>query len=306
VVARRSWILLAATASLWGASYLFIKVALDDVSEGAIVFVRVLLGAAVLVPLAARAGALHATRGRLGWLTVITLIQVVAPFLLIVYGENHVPSALAGILVSSAPIFTALLATRFDHAERLRGWSFVGILLGIAGVTLLFGADLSGSGEAVAGGLMILLASLCYASGSLLIKHRAAGIPPVAIAASNMAIASLVTLPLALAAPPTDAPSLQTAGSLLALGAGGTGVAFLWYYLLIAELGPGRASVVAYVAPAFSVVYGALLLDEAVTLGTLGGLALILVGSYLAVAGGRRLSRSGPSRSTAPAPARAR
>ena len=80
----------------------------------------------MLVPLAVRAGALGAARGRWGWLTVITLVQVVAPFLLIVYGENHVPSALAGILVSSAPIFTALLATRFDRAERLRGWSLRG------------------------------------------------------------------------------------------------------------------------------------------------------------------------------------
>jgi drug/metabolite transporter (DMT)-like permease len=305
-VSRRNWILLAATAALWGASYLFIKVALEELPEGSIVFVRVLLGAAVLVPLAARAGALGATRGRWTWLTVITLVQVVAPFLLIVYGENHVPSALAGILVSSAPIFTALLATRFDRAERLRGWSFGGIVLGIAGVTLLFGADLSGSADAIGGGLMILLASLCYAAGSLLIKHRAAGIPPVAVAASNMAVASLVTLPLVLVSPPSEAPSVEAVGSLLALGAGGTGVAFLWYYLLIAELGPGRASVIAYVAPAFSVLYGALLLDEAVTLGTIGGLALILAGSYLAVAGGRRLSRSEPSRSTAPEPARAR
>jgi drug/metabolite transporter (DMT)-like permease len=305
-VDRRSWTLLFATAALWGASYLFIKVALKELPEGTIVFVRVLLGAAVLVPLAARAGALGATRGRWTWLIVITLVQVVAPFLLIVYGENHVPSALAGILVSSAPIFTALLAMRFDHAERLRGWSFAGIVLGIAGVVLLFGADLSGSGDAIGGGLMILLAALCYASGSLLIKHRATGVPPVAIAASNMAVASLVTLPLVLATPPSDAPSLKAAAALLALGAGGTGVAFLWYYLLIAELGPGRASVLAYVAPAFSVVYGAVLLDEAITLGTVGGLTLILAGSYLAVAGGRRLSRSGPSRSTAPEPARAR
>jgi drug/metabolite transporter (DMT)-like permease len=305
-VPRRSWILLLATAALWGASYLFIKVALDELPEGAIVFARVLLGAAVLVPLAAHAGALRATRGRWGWLTVITLIQVVVPFLLIVYGENHVPSALAGILVSSAPIFTALLAARFDHSERLRGWSAVGIVLGILGVVLLFGADLSGSGDAIAGGLMILLASLCYAVGSLLIKHRAAGIPPVAVAASNMALASLVTLPLVVAEPPAEAPSAEAVLSLLALGAGGTGVAFLWYYLLLAELGPGRASVIAYVAPAFSVVYGALLLDEAVTLGTIGGLALILAGSYLAVAGGRRLSRSEPSRSTAPVSVRAR
>src|SRR5215210_681611 len=132
---RRAWLMMAGVAAVWGASYMFIKVALDDLSEGAIVCIRVALGAAVLLPLAARVGALGSLRGRWPWLTVVSLVQVVVPFLLITFGENHVPSALAGILVSSAPLFTALLAVRFDHAERLRGWSFAGIVLGIAGVT---------------------------------------------------------------------------------------------------------------------------------------------------------------------------
>ena len=141
---RRSWILLVATAALWGASYLFIKVALDELPDGAIVFARVALGAAVLVPLAVHAGALGATRGRWGWLTVITLVQVAAPFLLIVYGENHVPSALAGILVSSAPIFTALLAARFDQQRAAARLGRRRDRDRHRGVVLLFGVDLSG------------------------------------------------------------------------------------------------------------------------------------------------------------------
>src|SRR5215210_3064568 len=183
---RRAWLMMGGVAALWGASYMFIKVGLDDLSEGAIVFVRVALGAAVLLVLAARTGALGTLRGRWGWLTVVSLVQVVVPFLLITFGENHVPSALAGILVSSAPLFTALLAVRFDHAERMRGWSAVGIVTGVVGVVLLFGVDLSGDADAIAGGLMILLASLGYAAGAMLIKHRLRGAAPVAVAGSNM------------------------------------------------------------------------------------------------------------------------
>jgi drug/metabolite transporter (DMT)-like permease len=312
---RRAWLMMAAAAALWGASYMFIKVALDDLSEGAIVCIRVALGAAVLLPLAARAGALGGLRGRWTWLTVVALVQVTVPFLLITFGENHVPSALAGILVASAPIFTSLLAVAFDHAEQMRGWAGAGVVVGIVGVALLFGVDLSGDGDAIAGGLMILLASLGYAAGAMLIKHRLRGIAPVAVAGSNMAVAAVVTLPLLIASPPTAVPGTDTILSMLVLGAGGTGIAFLWFYTLIAELGPSRASIIAYIAPAFSVLYGALLLDEAVTAGTVAGLALILAGSWLAVSGpkshpparaGRDLSRSEPSRSTAPEPARAR
>jgi drug/metabolite transporter (DMT)-like permease len=306
---RRSWLIMAGAAAVWGASYMFIKVALDDLSEGAIVWIRVALGAAVLVPLAARAGDLADLRGRWGWLVVVSVVQVVVPFLLITFGENHVSSALAGILVSSAPIFTALLAVGFDQTERMRGWSAVGILVGIAGVVVLFGVDLSGDGNAILGGLMILAASLGYAIGPMLIKHHLRGIAPVAVAGANMLVASAVTLPLLVATAPSAVPAVDTIASMLVLGAGGTGIAFLWFYTLVAELGPSRASIIAYIAPAFSVLYGATLLGEAITAATVAGLALILGGSWLAISSRQpvpALSRSGPSRSTAPSPARAR
>ena len=305
---RRAWLMMGATAALWGASYMFIKVALDDFSEAGIVCIRTALGAAVLLTLAARWGALAPLHGRLGWVAVIAGVQVVAPFLLITFGETHIDSQLAGILVSAAPIFTALIAIAVDHSERSTGWAAVGIVIGMAGIVLLFGVNLSGSTDELLGGAMVLVASFGYAVGAMLIKHRAKGIPPVALAGSTMAISALVTLPLFLATLPDHTPAVKSVASLLVLGAGGTGIAFLFFYTMIAEIGPARASIVAYLAPPFAVVYGVSLLGEPLTAGAIGGLVLILAGSWLGAEGRLPafLSRSEPSRSSAPAPARAR
>jgi drug/metabolite transporter (DMT)-like permease len=305
---RRSWLMLIATAAVWGSSYLFIKVALRDFSEGAIVCLRTALGAALLLSFAARRGALSDIRGRTRWIAIIAFVQVVGPFLLITYGETRISSSLTAILISSVPIFTAVLALGFDHAERSHGWALAGIVIGIVGVAMLFGLDLSGSGDELAGGGMMLAAALGYAISWMLVKHKLSGAAPEAVAGATMLVAAVATAPLLALAPPPASPSLDALASLLALGAGGTGVAFVLYYTLIADVGPARASLVGYVAPAFSIVYGVVLLGEDLTVAALGGLALILVGSWLGAQGRlpRFLSRSEPSRSSAPAPARAR
>ena len=167
----------------------------------------------------------------------------------------------------------------------MTGWGALGIVVGMLGVVLLFGLDLSGDAGTLAGGLMVLLASLGYAVGAILLRHKVHGVEPVAAAGANMAIAAVVTLPLFLATLPDQAPSAKAVGSLVVLGAGGTGIAFLWFYTLIRDLGPARAAVVAYIAPGFSVLYGTTLLGEPLTAGAIGGLALILAGSWLAVQG---------------------
>jgi drug/metabolite transporter (DMT)-like permease len=300
--------MLVATAAVWGSSYMFIKVALDDFSEGAIVCLRTALGAALLLSFAAHRGVLGDLRGRVKWMAIIAVVQVIAPFLLITYGENRISSSLTAILISVVPIFTALLALRFDHAERSQGWALVGIVIGIVGVVMLFGVDLSGSAAELTGGAMMLGAALCYAISWLLVKHKMAGAAPEAVAGGTMLVAAVVTLPLLIAAPPVAAPGLDSVASMLALGAGGTGVAFVLYYTLIAEVGPARASMVGYVAPGFSIVYGVVLLGESLTAAAVAGLALILAGSWLGAQGRlpRFVSRSGPSRSSAPAPARGR
>jgi drug/metabolite transporter (DMT)-like permease len=298
-VHRRAWVLLGILAALWGASYLFIKVSLGDLDPVVIVFGRTALGALVLAPVAMRRKAFGALRGRLAPIAVLALVQVVAPFLLITVGEQHIASSLAGILVSSAPIFTALLAIRWAQAERSRGWRAVGIVVGILGVALLFGVDLSTRLAALLGGLAVLTASLGYAVGALYLKQRLSDVPAVATAAGTMAISALLLVPALPFAFPAHGPGLDTIGSMAALGAGGTGLAFLIFYTMINDVGPARASIVAYVAPGFAVVYGATILDERIRITTLAGLALILVGSYLGAEG--RLPWG--ARASAPEPA---
>lgn len=300
--------MLVGTAALWGASYMFIKVALEDFSEGAIVCIRTILGAALLLGIASRTTGLAGLMAHRRWIAIIGLLQVVGPFLLITYGENHISSSLTAILISTVPIFTALLALRFDQAERSHGWALVGIVVGMTGVALLFGVDLSGETNELLGGGMMILAALGYAISWMLVKHKLAGASPVGVAGGTMLVAAVVTAPLLAAAPPTEAPALDAALSLAALGAGGTGAAFVLYHALIHEIGPGRASMVGYIAPAFSIFYGVVLLGEEITLGMIAGLALILVGSWLGVQGRLPgwLSRTAPSRSSEPAPARVR
>lgn len=283
---RRSWLLMGLLSAVWGASYLFIKVALDDgVQPAFIVFARTLLAALVLVPIAFARGMLGALRGRFGPILFMAVVHVSVPFLLITYGESHIASSLTGILVSAAPIFTVLLALRFDDEERPRGIAAAGVVLGILGVALLFGVDLSGDATALAGGLMVLLASFGYAVGGLYLKARLSDVPAVAIAASTMVVSALLLTPAALLTLPSESPSGTAIASILALGAGGTGIAFLIFYTLIATIGPGRASLVAYIAPGFAVFYGVWLLSEPLSVGSILGLLLILSGSWIAAEG---------------------
>src|SRR5918999_1270447 len=171
-VDRRSWILLGLLASLWGASYLFIKIGLHDFSPGMVVFLRTLLAALVLAPLAFHRGAMRGLRPLLWPIVVLAAVQVAVPFLLISWGEEEISSSLAGILVASAPILTALLAVFIDQQERPTPIGGVGIGIGIVGVALLLGVDVGGDSAALVGGLAVFLASLRYAIGGFYPKDR--------------------------------------------------------------------------------------------------------------------------------------
>jgi drug/metabolite transporter (DMT)-like permease len=284
-VDRRSWTLLGLLASLWGASYLFIKIGLHDFSPAMVVFLRTLLGAAVLAPLALSRGALRDLRGAVGGIVVLAALQVAVPFLLISWGEEEISSSLAGILVASTPLFTALLAIRVDHEERSHGVRLWGVVAGLVGVALLLGVDLSGTSAEALGGAAVLLAGLGYAAGALLAKRRVAHLPPTGVAAWVMVSSTVLLLPFALADLPSEAPGLGPVAAVAALGVLGTGVAFAIFYDLMARVGPARTFIVTYLAPAFAVAYGALLLDEGISASTLAGLGLIVGGSFLAAEG---------------------
>ncbi|MEX2196912.1 MAG: DMT family transporter [Thermoleophilaceae bacterium] len=288
---RRAWTLLLVLASVWGASYLFIEIALEDISPALIVFLRTALAGLVLLPLAMRRGALAGLRRLAGPLLLLAAMQVAGPFLLISVGQEEITSSLAGILVASAPIFTALLAVWIDHDERSTGSRLVGVLTGIVGVGLLLGVDVGGDSAALVGGLMVVVASVGYALGGFYLKRRFATVQPLGVVTMTMLASAVLTLPLAAITVPDAHFHAGSLAAMAALGVVGTGVAFVIFYSLIAEVGPARASIVAYIAPLFAVGYGVTLLDESVSWGTLAGLVLIVAGSWLAAGGALRGER---------------
>jgi len=277
---------------------MLIKIGLRDLSPEMVAFARIALAAAVLMPIAAAQGAFRGLRGRLGVVVFVGAIQVAGPFWLISAGEQEISSALAGILVATTPIFTALLAIRIDHEERSEGPRLAGVAIGLVGVVLLFGLDLTGSTAALLGGLAVVLASLGYSVGSFIVKHQLAGARPLGVVASVMAAsAALLLIPAALTVP-SSAPGLGPLAAVVALGLVGTGAAFVIFYLLIGTVGPARTMIVSYLAPGVAVVYGGVLLGESITAGTVVGLALIVGGSWLAAGG-----LSAPAARTTPAEA---
>jgi drug/metabolite transporter (DMT)-like permease len=302
---RRAWFWLLALGAVWGASYMFIAIGLRDLSPGMVAFLRIALAAAVLVPVAAAQGALSGARRYAPWLVLVGAIQVAGPFILISAGEEEISSSLAGILVAAAPLWTAVLAIWVDHEERSHGLRLAGVLIGFAGVGLLLGVDLGGGGAELLGGLAVVAAALGYAIGGLLVKHRLAGMPPVGMSGLVMTASALLLLPVAVATPPDSFPSLGPLAAVAVLGVLGTGVAFVIFYWLISTVGPARTLIVTYVAPGFAIVYGSVFLSEEITVATIGGLALILAGSWLSAEGrlpGRRRRWAGESLPTGEVP----
>ena len=283
---RRSWIYLLVLAAIWGGSYLLIEIGLRDLSPAMIAWGRVAMGAVVLTAIAAPRGLLGGLRKSAGIITLVAAIQVAGPFLLIALGQQEISSSLAGILVCSAPLFTAILAIWVDQEERSTGARLAGVAAGLLGVIVLLGVDLGGSGAALLGGLAVLLAGLGYAVGGFIVKRRMTRVAPLGLAAAVMIVSTVLLAPAALLDLPSQAPGLGPISAVVALGAVGTGIAFAIFYSLISWVGPARAFVVTYIAPTFAVVYGVTLLDEGLTVATVTGLVLIVGGSVLAAQGG--------------------
>lgn len=300
-MSARAWAAFAAVSILWGIPYLFIKLAVDDgVTPAFLAWVRVVLGAAVLVALAWRFGLLDSVRGRWRWLIVFGVVEIAIPFPLIAAGEQHVASSLAAIIIAAAPLFVALLALRFDASERATGTRLAGLVIGLAGVVALVGIDVAGRSDELLGAMAILLAALCYAIGPMVLKRHLSDLDPRASMGAALVIAALVLTPAVALDPPTEVPPLQASVALVVLGLFCTAAAFAIYASLVVEVGAGRALVITYVAPVVAVALGVSVLDERPGAGAIAGLLLILAGSWLATGGrlppglGRRAWQAGP------------
>ena len=299
-MSRRGWVLFVAVSIVWGIPYLFIRIAVHSVSPAFVAWSRVTIGAAVLLPLAVHRGTLRGLWRRRGWLVAFAALEMSAPFFLIAWGERHVASSSAAILVASLPIVVAVLALRFDPTERLTGSRLAGLAVGIAGVVLLVGIDFVGRPLELFGAASILAATCCYAGGSLIVKLRLSDLQPLGPVAAALGLSSLMLAPFAWVPYPSSMPPPSALASIGVLGIVCSAVALVLYFALITEVGPGRATVIGYATPIVAVILGVALLDERVTAVALMGVVVVLAGSYVATrahAGGPRSSlvASGPN-----------
>lgn len=282
---RRTLGLFLAASVAWGVPYLFAKLALADLSAVFTVWARAVLGAAILAPVAWRRGLLTPLQGRLGEVGRLALLDLTVPTLLITLGVATIPSGLAGTLMAAVPILVVLLALRFDAGERAGGWRLVGLLVGIGGVGVLLGVEVSADAQALLGGGLVLAGAAAYAGGTLYYKRHFAQEPALGVlAGALLACAAMTTVPAALTLP-TRVPSGLTMLAVVVLGIGCTAGGYLAFYALIARIGSGRASVITYVAPAIAVIGGVAVLGEPLTAGVVAGLLLVLVGSWLSTGG---------------------
>ncbi len=294
-MSARAWLAFAAVSVLWGIPYLFIRVAVDGgVPPIFLAWSRLALAAAVVGAMAWRAGALPSLRGRRRWVLAYGLVEFAVPFPLIAAGERHVASSLAAIIVAAVPLIIAVLALRFDPSERVDRRRLVGLLIGFAGVVALVGIDVAGSGAELLGAAAILVASVGYAAGPMILNRHLLDLDARAVTAAALAVAALVLTPAALFSTPSAAPSTAALISVAVLVVFCTVAGFLIYVTLVSEVGPGRAAVITYVAPVLAVALGMAVLGEHPGAGAIAGLVLILAGSWIATDGRLRLARRPP------------
>lgn len=288
---RSYWPLILLLAGMWGASYLFIKVAVEDIPPAAMTELRVLIAGVLLATyVVVRMGWGRAVRElRAAWrpCLVLGVINAAVPMGLVAWGETHVDSSVAGIAQATVPIFAFLLASRFLPHESVGPLRLVGVALGFVGVAVLAGFDTAGGWWAVAGTLAVVLASVSYASGGVYGQLQVRDIPGPVLATGSMLSAAIVLAPLAIADPPTTMPGTTALAGLAALILVPTFAGQLLLFRVLRLFGSRKLSIVTYLMPAFAVAYGAVLLSEPITTAMIAGFALILLGA--ALSSGERL-----------------
>jgi drug/metabolite transporter (DMT)-like permease len=284
-MSARAWALFAAVSVLWGIPYMFIKLAVEDLSPLMVAWGRIVVAFAILLPYALHRGALRGLGRSWKPLLVYSVVEIVLPWPLIGFGEQRVSSGLAAILIAAVPLVVALMALRVDPDERAHGSRLVGLVIGFAGVVVLLGLDVAGRPGELLGALAILLAAVGYAAGPMIIKLRFGDMDALGPVTGSMGISALALAPFALASAPSETPSGQTILSVLVLGVACSALAFLLFFALIGEVGPGRATVITYVNPVVAVTLGVLLLGESLGSSAVAGLLLILAGSWLSTGG---------------------
>jgi len=283
-MSRRGLVLFVALGLIWGIPYLLIKVAVEYVDPGFVVFARVALGAAVLVPIVLVRRQWRALRGHWRWVVVFALVELTFTLMALSWAEQSISSSLAALLIAAVPIVGTILANRFGLDAHITPRRMLGLGVGFLGVALLVGLDVSGSTALAVAALAITV--LGYALGPIVIEKRLSEVPNLPVIAAALAINTVIYLPFGILGWPTTPVPATTWLSLAVLGLLCTAVAFVMLFALITEVGAPRAQVITYINPAVAVVLGVVVLKEPITLGIAIGFPLVLIGSWLGTRSG--------------------
>jgi drug/metabolite transporter (DMT)-like permease len=284
-VSWRGWMAFAALGVIWGVPYFFIKLAVQELSPFVVAWGRVTLATMILLPIAWRRGALRPIRGHKAAICVFALAEFVIPFSAISFGERWISSSVAGILIATVPLTIALISRFFGLHEPLGNWRLAGLVMGLLGVVALLGLGTISGVKGWAGTGCMLLATLGYAIGPLIVQRHLSGVDSSGPVAASLLVSSIVLLPFAAYTFPSQIPSTLALSSMVVLGTICTALAMLLLFYLISQAGASRASVITYINPAVATLLGVAVLHERLGIGGITAFALILLGSWLATRG---------------------
>ncbi|MFM1918342.1 MAG: DMT(Drug/metabolite transporter) superfamily permease [Actinomycetota bacterium] len=276
----RGWFLLIALGLIWGIPYLLIKVAVEYFSPPTLVFLRVALAAAVLLPVVLAKGQWRQLRGHWRWVLVFALVEMAFTWMALNWAEQSITSSLAALIIALVPAVTAIIARIVGVDDRWNAGRIIGLIVGFIGVGVLVGFDLhAGNALAIAAMLVVVIG---YSMGPLIVDLKLSDLPSLAVIAGAMVINTVIFAPFAVLNWPEVNPPVSAWAAVVILGLVCSALAFITFFALIAEVGPSRTTLITYINPVVAVVLGVLVLAEPLTFGLLIGLPLILVGSYLA------------------------
>ncbi|WP_440711330.1 DMT family transporter [Herbiconiux sp. YIM B11900] len=278
---RRGILLFAALGLAWGIPYVFIKIAVTELSPEMVVLARAGLAAVLLLPLALWRRELGPVLRRWRPMLAYTIVEIVLPWYFLSSAEQRLPSSTAGLLLAAVPLAGVAVAFVMGRPTRLTGVNWIGIALGMLGVAALVGLDIAGSDLGAVAEMAVVVVG--YALGPAILSRWMPDLPGVGVVAVSLAATAVLYVPFVLVKGswPTAVPSTQVFVAIIVLAVVCSAIAFLLMVALVGEIGPIKATAITYVNPAVAILAGVLVLGEVVTVWTIVGFALVLAGSYL-------------------------
>ncbi len=288
IVSKRGWILFVALGIIWGTPYLFIRVAVADLSPAIVVFGRVMIAALILLPIAIHQG--HARSLRTHWKGILTFaaIEMCIPFGALGVAEKEISSSLTGLLIAMVPLINAVISRQIGLDSVWDARRIVGLFVGFFGVGMLVGFDISASNYWAI--ILCLVAATGYALGPIIITKMLSDVASIGVIAWSLLVAGLIYAPVVAyevindswRAPGVVEVSQNAIISVVALGVLCSAIAFVALFELIKEVGPTRTTVITYINPAVAIILGVIILSEPITTGIMIGFPLVLIGSVMA------------------------